>query len=155
MIGTTNLQPMFDLKPSPRPPAGLTCPPEAQPFYVALIGPLRDDAVGYLNNVHLFCRAAGELMVAGFCPLNPANDLLEVVTDCRLTTGMLQRRARQLIRLAALAPVGRRAALVLGVKNHQGKISWGSKAELQLCDELSLRFVQTLEQLRSMCESKP
>ena len=57
--------------------------------------------------------------------------------------------------LAALAPVGHRAALVLGVKNHQGKISWGSTAELQLCDELSLRFVQTLDELRSMCGSKP
>ena len=52
MIGTTNLQTMFDLKPPPRTPAGLTCPPEAWPFYVALIGPLGDDAVDYVNNVH-------------------------------------------------------------------------------------------------------
>jgi len=52
MTGTTNLQPMFDLRPPSRTPAGLTCPAEARPFYVPLIGPLGDDAVGYVNNVH-------------------------------------------------------------------------------------------------------
>ena len=52
MIGTTNPQPLFDLKSPSKTPAGLTCPAEARPFYVPLIGPIGDDAVGYVNNVH-------------------------------------------------------------------------------------------------------
>lgn len=110
----------------------------AWPFYVVLIGPLSDGPVGYLGNVRRFCDVAAELMLAGYCPLNPAADLLECFANPALTVEIVQRRTRQLLRLAAAAPDGRRAALCLGTANGAGERSDGAWRELEDCRELGV-----------------
>jgi len=127
----------------------------ASPFYVLLVGPLSDGPVGYLGNMRRFCDVASELTLAGFCPINPAPDALEVFASPALTIEMLQRRTLQMFRLAALAPAGRRAALCLGTHNGAGQVSRGSMVELSLCADLSIPIVTTLDELFDMRGTEP
>ncbi len=124
-------------------------------FYVVLIGPLTDGPIGYLGNVQRFCEVAGELMLAGYCPLNPATDLLECLVNPALGVEILQRRTRQLLRLAAAAPVGRRAALCLGTENGAGEPSFGALRELEECVELGIPITTTITELRDLRGSEP
>lgn len=120
----------------------------ARPFYVILIGPLTDDPVGYLGNVRRFCELAGRLTLAGYCPLNPAGDLLEVLIEPRLSVAVLRRRTRQMIELAAAAP--RRAALCLGTENARGERSTGVAVELDDCRVLGVPVVWSESDLHAM-----
>ena len=125
------------------------------PFYVVLIGPLTDGPIGYIGNVQRFCEVAGELMMAGYCPLNPATDLLECLVNPALGVGVVQRRTREVLRLVAAAPEGRRAALLLGTENGAGEPSYGALRELEECLELGIPVVKTLTELRDMRGSEP
>jgi hypothetical protein len=127
----------------------------AWPFYVVLIGPLTDGPIGYLGNVQRFCEAAGELMLAGYCPLNPASDLIECLVNPALGVEILQRRTREVMRLVAAAPEGRRAALCLGTENGAGVPSFGALRELEEAVELGIPIVTTLTELRDMRGSEP
>lgn len=131
------------------------CRPTPPAFYVALIGPLTDGPVGYLGNVRRFCDAAAALMLAGFCPVNPAADLLECYADPALTVAIVQERTRQMIRLVALAPPGRRAALCLGTRNAVGRLSFGTVEELAACGELGIPVCTTLDELLAMRGTEP
>jgi hypothetical protein len=124
-------------------------------FYVVLVGPLTDGPVGYLGNVQRFCEAAAELMLAGYCPLNPATDLLECLVNPALGVEILQRRTRQLLRLAAAAPVGRRAVYCLGMTNGADEPSYGAIREIDEALELGVPIVTTLTELRDMRGSEP
>ncbi len=136
--------------------AGIFDAPHAGwPFYVVLIGPLTDEPIGYLGKVQRFCEVAGELMLAGFCPLNPATDLLECLVNPALGVGIVQRRTRERLRLASAAPAGRRAALCLGTENGQGAPSYGALRELEECSQLGIPVVSTLTELRDMRGSEP
>lgn len=130
-------------------------PSAAWPFYVVLIGPLTDGPVGYLGNVQRFCEAAAELMLCGFCPLNPATDLLEALVSPALGVEILQRRTRELLRLVAAAPERRRAALCLGTENGAGEPSYGAIRELEDAGELGIPIVTTLTELRDIRGSEP
>jgi len=142
-------------------PARDDCPGGDEPcglppaFYVALIGPLTDGPIGYLGNVQRFCEVAGELMLAGYCPLNPATDLLECLVNPALGVGIIQRRTREVLRLVAAAPVGRRAAFCLGTENGADEPSCGAIRELEDCLELGIPIVTTMTQLRDMRGSEP
>ena len=125
------------------------------PFYVALIGPLTDGPVGYLGNVRRFCDVAAELMLAGFCPVNPAVDLLEVYANSALTVEIVQERTRQMIQLVALAPHGRRAALCLGTHNGAGEPSFGTLEEIVNCRDLSIPVFTTISELFALRGSEP
>jgi hypothetical protein len=124
-------------------------------FYVVLVGPLTDDPVGYLGNARRFCDVAAELMLAGYCPLNPATDLLEAFANPALGVEILQRRTRQLLRLAAAAPVGRRAVYCLGMTNGADEPSYGAIREIDEALELGIPVVTTLTELRDMRGSEP
>jgi hypothetical protein len=136
-------------------PGALEEPGNAWPFYVVLIGPLTDEPVGYLGNVQRFCEAAGELMLAGYCPLNPASDLIECLVNPALGVEILQRRTREVLRLVAAAPEGRRAALCLGTENGAGTPSFGALRELEEAVELGIPIVTTLTELRNIRGSEP
>jgi hypothetical protein len=124
-------------------------------FYVPILGPLTDTPVGYLRNVRRFCDVASRLMAAGYCPLNPAADLLEILVHPELTVDVVQRRTRQMIQLAALAPVGRRAALCLGLRNAEGESSTGSLGEMDLCGELGIPVCWSEEELARLRGPEP
>ena len=126
-----------------------------RPFYVALIGPLTDGPVGYLGNVRRFCDVAAELMLAGFCPVNPAVDLLEVYANSALTVEIVQERTRQMIQLVARAPHGRRAALCLGTHNGAGEPSFGTLGEIVNYRDLGVPVLTTLAELYAMRGSEP
>lgn len=126
---------------------------EARAFYVVLIGPLTDGPVGYLGNVRHFCDVAADLMLCGFCPLNPATDLLECLANPAIGVQILQRRTRQMLKLASLA--SRRAALCLGTSNGHNHPSAGALRELTECARLGVPVVRSLGELRELRGSEP
>jgi hypothetical protein len=113
--------------------------------YVYIAGRLSGDPPSYLANVHNFCATARELMERGYCPINPAADLLEgIMSSEPLTTALYQQRSLDLLGLLA----GRDAWLLVIAAHHpDGRRSMGTAREIEEAGTLGIPVVYTLADL--------
>lgn len=105
-------------------------------FYVYVAGPMSGTPAEYLANCHRLSKLSRELIDAGFCPINPAADILEgLMSEDLLSDGEYKRRSLDLLRLLE----GRRAAvLVAAVFHRNGERSAGVDAEIAEAQRLQI-----------------
>lgn len=112
------------------------------PFYVYIAGPLSGDPGEYLANVAALSRVSRRLMAAGFCPVNPASDLVDGLASPEpLPVLCYQRRGLELLRL--LAPfVPAAALLITGEFRRDGRRSSGVAREISEAATLGIPMVR-------------
>lgn len=119
------------------------------PFYVYVAGPLSGDPGQYLANVSAMSTVCRMLLDRGFCPINPAGDLIEGLTSpLPLPVLAYQRRSLELLRLLAYVP--RAALFVISAQHSDGRRSSGVAAEIAMAAELGIPTFFDLEQLLEM-----
>lgn len=118
---------------------------ETRTMYVYIAGRMSGQPSEYLANVREMSAASRALMEAGFCPINPAGDLLEgLVSEQPIPKELFQRRSLDLLRLLR----GRRGAmLVLHATHRGGRRSEGVHREIRECELLGIPVVYSIEEL--------
>jgi hypothetical protein len=110
------------------------------PRYIYIAHPLTDLPAQYLANVAAISRCSRRLIERGFCPINPAGDMLEgLMSDTPLTIEQYQLRSLQLLDLLR----GREGAalLVLTTCHMDGRESAGVWAEIHHAEACGIPVV--------------
>jgi hypothetical protein len=96
--------------------------------YVYIAGRLSGDPPSYLANVHEFCATARTLIDLGYCPINPAADMLEgIMSGVVMGTDVYQQRSLDLLRLL---PGQDACVLVIAAYHLDGRPSLGTAREV-------------------------
>lgn len=120
-------------------------------FYVYVAGPLSDTPGGYLANVARISRVSRMLMERGYCPINPAADLIDgLMSDEAMPVEHYQRRSMDLLHLLA----GKPAALYVTETHHfDGRQSKGVATEITAAEDLGIPVVYTMSDLMRLKEA--
>ena len=121
--------------------------------YVYVADSLTAPPSEYLAYVHRMSAAARKLVELGFCPLNPAADLVEGLTSPDvLPVECYQRRSLEVLRLLEYAQLAGHfcCLLVLASATDEGRESSGVAAEIALARELDIPVVYSLSDVCAM-----
>lgn len=117
-------------------------------FYVYVAGPMSGTPAEYLANCHRLSATSRALMDMGFCPINPAGDMLEgLMGGTPLTDEQYKSRSMDLLRLLAGKPA---AVYVTGIRHRDGTLSSGVDAECAEARRLGLEVVGNLSVLSAL-----
>lgn len=139
----------------------MTDPPpssEGSTFYVYVANRLSGNPGEYLANVREMSAACRCLMDMGFCPINPAGDILEgLVSPEPLPVTAFQRRSMGLLRLLAhaLGTSDRVALFVVHDGHRNGRRSEGVHAEICEAKRLGIPVAFSIEELCAGRGSEP
>ena len=122
------------------------------PFYVYVAGRLSGDPGEYLANVARLSLLSRCLMQAGYCPVNPAGDLLEGLMDSDpLPVSAYQKRSRDLLRLLAPAAAAGRACILVDTTEHRnGRLSTGVNTERAEAQRLGIPEARTIADVHEL-----
>lgn len=121
-------------------------------FWVYVAGRLSGHPGQYLANVHELSATSRRLMEEGYCPVNPAGDLLEgLMRGEALPVPAYQARSLQLLELlAAPAGEGRAALLLVEAFHPDGSPSAGVAREVEFCHRRGIPVVSSFEELHDL-----
>lgn len=120
-----------------------------EPFYVYLCHPITGLPSEYLANVAAISAFSCELMMNGFCPINPAADLLEgLMSQEPLPIESYHRRAMELLGL--LRGQSRAALYVMRRKRLDGSLASGVTEEIEQAIKWAIPVVCTRTELEQM-----